>query len=543
MGLQDTARTAAGANRKEEAMWLLEQLMPGTDVNNLPGLAVRLSGRLDMAKVAASNAAVLFRHPALRTVFRAGGDELAKEVLAVGDIVLPLEERDIAEEEVGAAVRELVSRPFTLDGSPLVRMAVFHAPEGDVLALGVHHLVFDSTSTTLFLEEFTIAYTLASAGHDLTKLGLEEVPPLKERAPGAESLAYWRTRLAGLDPRGGELAFGAGAAGSGTLAGAHVTRMLSESSAALVRDAQRTLKAQDAVALLAAYFVLLTRHGAGPDFAIGVPVNIRNPRSIRAIGYHVNILPVRAEADEKLTFPALTRAVRDSFLEAVEHADAPVETLMTDAPRIEGTWRSSLFRHVFNFLPGRGVRTFDLAGLTGEVEIVDTTTTKFDLEFVVSPLGEGFECKAVYSTDLFTAREAELLLERYDALLAAFAADLERPVAELTAWSGEQEPGVRRGRRGAEAAGGEADAETLAGLLELWRTLLGHDDVAADTNLFHAGGNSLLAAQLAQALQESSGLAVRLADVFENPTPAALAVRIGAIAAAAAASASASAES
>lgn len=62
-------------------------------------------------------------------------------------------------------------------------------------------------------------------------------------------------------------------------------------------------------------------------------------------------------------------------------------------------------------------------------------------------------------------------------------------------------------------------------LTELWNELLGAE-VTPQTSFFTAGGHSLLAAVLAQRIENLTGVAVELPDVFEHPTPAAMAARI-----------------
>ncbi|MCX4750323.1 condensation domain-containing protein [Kitasatospora sp. NBC_01287] len=430
------AATRPAATRKEEAMWLLERLVPGSNVNNVPGATVRVEGRLDPDLVLASVNALLRRHPVLRTVYHADATSLRKAVLPPEPATLPLERHRVASEtELTEGLREFVARTFPLDGSPLVRLALFSTADADVLCLAVHHLVFDSTSSTVFLEELAHVYDLAAGGQDLTAIPVEEVPTFEERVPDDKSLAYWRAQLEGFDPDSGELWLGSRPGGSGTLAGDHRVHRLSAEASAMLRGAQRSLRAPDAVVLLAAYFLLLARHGAGPDFAVGLPVNIRDQKVQRTIGYHVNILPLRTTIDLGATFKDFVRQVRDRFLEAVAHADAPVDVLLADAPRIEATWRSALFRHVFNFLPGRGTREYRIGGLPGRLEIVETGSSKFDLEFLIVPIGEGYEIKAIYSTDVHTADEVELLLERYDELLSGLGRDPELALGAVPAFS------------------------------------------------------------------------------------------------------------
>ena len=63
-------------------------------------------------------------------------------------------------------------------------------------------------------------------------------------------------------------------------------------------------------------------------------------------------------------------------------------------------------------------------------------------------------------------------------------------------------------------------------LAELWRDLLGLERVGTRDNFFAQGGHSLLAVRLAAGVRDRFGVDLSLRAIFENPTPAAVAVRI-----------------
>src|SRR5262249_44443331 len=74
-------------SRKEEALWLLESLTPGTPVNN-QSVAFAVAGRLDPARLDRALSILLRRHDALRTVYRSDGRRMVKRVVSPGEFRL-----------------------------------------------------------------------------------------------------------------------------------------------------------------------------------------------------------------------------------------------------------------------------------------------------------------------------------------------------------------------------------------------------------------------------------------------------------------------
>lgn len=80
---------------------------------------------------------------------------------------------------------------------------------------------------------------------------------------------------------------------------------------------------------------------------------------------------------------------------------------------------------------------------------------------------------------------------------------------------------------GAGAAADEEVADDLtAHLVELWRALLERPELDRTSHFFTNGGHSLLGATLAQRIRDTTGVRLKLADIFESPTPTALAARL-----------------
>ncbi|MEH0974031.1 condensation domain-containing protein [Micromonospora sp. CPCC 205546] len=417
------------ASRKEAAMWLLERLVPDTGVNNV-AVAFEVAGRIDRELFTAALRAVLARHEVLRTVFRSDDATLTREVLGPDEVDVPLVEIGAGDAGRDADLTAFAAEPFAIDGHPLLRAGVRAGEDGDVCCVVVHHLIFDAMSTTILLRELLVAYETVAAGG---RPDDAPVAALTERAPNERSVAYWRRNLDGLRPAEAGLWCARPPVGAPSLRAETVHHELSAPARAVVRRFQRELRASEAVVLLAAYSVLLAQHGAGSDVVIGTPVNVRDQRSVNAIGYHANLVPLRVRLDPDADFRAVVKQTRSTFLEAISHADVPLEhvspAVLGDAP---SSWRSSFFRHLFNYVPGTVDASATLTGMPLRHVMVENGYSRFDLEFFIMPGEDGTRVRAAFCVDAFDAADVALLLERYDALLVRLGEELDRPVARLS---------------------------------------------------------------------------------------------------------------
>jgi amino acid adenylation domain-containing protein len=104
----------------------------------------------------------------------------------------------------------------------------------------------------------------------------------------------------------------------------------------------------------------------------------------------------------------------------------------------------------------------------------------------------------------------------------AVASDFE---ARLARWIN---PGVPAGRPAHEGTRQRAANDVEQVVVDVWRDLLGHEDIGADDNFFERGGDSLLATQLVSRVRRALAVEVPLRLIFERPTVRAMAAALGA---------------
>jgi non-ribosomal peptide synthetase component F len=288
----------------------------------------------------------------------------------------------------------------------------------------------------------------------------------------------------------------------------------------VIKRLRKELRAPDGVILLAAYYVLLAVHGAGPDLVVGCPFTTRDESSARTIGFHVNVLPLRTSAEPTDTFRTLTRTVRNVFLTAMENTAVDVDVVLPQVQRSQSSWRNPIFRHVFNYVPIGSDMAFQIGGIPARPVSLEPKYSKFDLEFFLLASPDRLRLRAVYSTEVHSGPDVAELLRQYEILLLALGSAVDRPLGEVTEW---RERFATVAPEPVSDSVPSADSELVEQFVALWQQILNRDDLDAESNFFVMGGQSLLAALLTQRAEELAGVPIALADFFTHPTPVALA--------------------
>jgi amino acid adenylation domain-containing protein len=508
---QDTVAVGGTGGTRQDALWLLETLVPGTAANNLTVAAFRVAGAVDPAALRAALSAVLWRHEALRTVYHADGARLSARLTEPGELRPELTEVATAAAPTAADLELHVSAPFLLCGEPLVRATLLHHPDGDVCAVTAHQLVLDGPSCRILLAELVAEYERsvrepALADRAATPSEVDPTPSYADPAPSPESLEYWRDRLAGAATDVLDLGCALPEPERPTLTGAVERAVLSPTAAAAVQGLSAQLGVPERSVLLAGYCALLEAHGAGPDLFIGLPWDTRPPEYARTIGYHVNVLPLRIPVDPDESVRDLIRRGDQTSREAAAHADVAVDAHLPELLRSRSGRLGALFRLLFDYASEADVppASFTLAGMPADVIEVDNGYAKPDLELRVDSSADGaLRVRAVYRTEVLAQSDVQFLLERYDAVLCSFGAHPGGTVGAVRGWSARDHAIIDA----ANDTDGPVEPDTV--LRAIWQRVVAAPDAVAVVD--HDGGEVTyralwLAAQRNRDLIETAGV-------------------------------------
>jgi amino acid adenylation domain-containing protein len=359
--------------------------------------ALRMRGPLDLDAMRRALALVVRRHPALRVSLHRDGDDYVQRVLEPAD--LPVEVTDVAEADLGRAVREEGGRAFDLGTGPLIRAAVHRlGPEDNVVQWTVHHAAIDGWSLGIQAHEVGTAFHAYSDGSE------PDLPPVEgdyaefvewhrdyvTSTRYATDLAAWRERLRGLVPmalptpverKGHEFRPG------------YLNLTIDPGLAARVGDVGKRNGTSFYMTALAAYATVLARHSGAPEVAVVTPNSLRvRSHWERLVGWFVNRVVVRVPVEPNVTFADLLRATREATTDAFGRQAVPFESLRRELALPDETLRACF--SVQNAPRGGGA--FRSAEYRMEMVGEDTGLTFSPIGPVYAPVGLRYETSVVF---------------------------------------------------------------------------------------------------------------------------------------------------
>ncbi|MET8091481.1 amino acid adenylation domain-containing protein [Micromonospora sp. NPDC005220] len=466
----------------QQRLWLVNRLQGPSGAYNM-GLALRLTGRLDRAALAAAVHDVLERHESLRTTFPETDGTPRQHIRtpaeAAAEVVLVESAVDAA--LVDAAVAGVVAEGFDLTRELAVRPRLLVlGPEDHVLLIVLHHIVADGLSLAPLARDLGFAYTARTCGElpafapmpiQYADYTLWQQAELGDESDPASILArqldYWKQTLAGL-PEELELPVDRRRPSELSQRGDIVRFEIDAALHHRLAELGRAHRASLFMVLQSAVAVLLCKLGAGQDIPLGSAVAGRGDASLDSlVGCFVNTVVFRNDLTGNPSVGRLIDRAREMSLSAHANQDVPFERLVEALNPERSLARNPLFQVMMD-VQTPAESTLELPGLSTTPQQVDPGVTKIDLLFGLDERSAGHEAAAgisgrlEYSTDLFDRATIETMCARLVRVLEAFTADPEQRIADIDVLVGDERRLLDEFGHGPR---GEADV-LLPGLLE-----------------------------------------------------------------------------
>lgn len=424
----------------QQRLWFLEQLDPGNAAYNIAA-ALRLQGNLKPDILNQTFKRIISRHESLRTVFINGTEGARQKVLDKIDWELEVSELPSQQpsmllsplEDSETIIHGEANLGFNLEKGPLFRAKLLKISDDEyILTVVMHHIISDAWSSQILLAEVSRFYNALCQG---TAVAIP-VPKVQyvdyslwqrqylEQNVGEQQLQYWQQQLegcsnlqlAGDNPRPTILTY------NGSFERIQINAYDVKQLQLLCQQQGCTLY----VGLMALFQSLLFRHTQQQDFCIGTPVAGRNHAELEPlIGFFVNSLAIRNDANGDDSFANLLHKVKKTTLTAQSHQDIPFEQLVDKiSPERDGSY-SPIFQVFFSYNPGDANSQLQLNDVKSEFISADTDTAKFDLSLIISDKvntesnesGTNLCCHFEYNTDLFCAASIQRIAQQFKQLL------------------------------------------------------------------------------------------------------------------------------
>ncbi|MET8684397.1 amino acid adenylation domain-containing protein [Streptomyces sp. NPDC004732] len=185
--------TAAGtlsgpATGEQERLWFLQQRSPDSRAYDVR-LAFAVTGPVDRDALRTALAALVTRHPALRTGFTATAEGLWQQV---GEPYDPWTAEPVAASDGAAGAgrfdpqEAFFAMPFDLSSPRMLRACWLPSEDGGTLLLHLHHVAVDGWSVNVLLRDLSAGYSAAVSGG--------AAPTSSDGTPTTLDFADWQRR-------------------------------------------------------------------------------------------------------------------------------------------------------------------------------------------------------------------------------------------------------------------------------------------------------------------------------------------------------------
>lgn len=512
----------------QKALWRAQSLDPFGTAYRVP-LTLALRGPLDREHLEKSLIALVQRHEALRTTFAMTADGPVQCVHATA-------KPDIEQAELpgpwslSSFITDQLARPLDPARVTLRFVIARCATDHHLLYLDLHHLICDGASVAILASDLQALYL----GEGLPEVEYQYADWSEWKATipdDPEALAFWRARFATLHP---PVPLFDNETGDATRAHTLQARLDAPVWMEIRRAAQevQVTSFEWLLSVLASYLSLTT--GVSP-LTVAVPwFNREREEFQNTVGCFVDTALLSLSPAADLVFAQQLSAITAGIREHLTHAGLGWQ-------RIHSLWREAWpvameppQPRVLFVLQTQLPALDRIPGLTLSVDAPDNGGAKYDLAIRIDldPAdGGGARLKLEFRESVLDPAQAALVLADIQTWWQSLAANpLQRPTKLPRLWrpaalSGQA--GTKLGaRHGLATVSADLPVDTDTLLKELcaqWARTLGLPVAGPDDNFFSLGGDSILVLQLVAKLREQ-GLRVKPRDLFQYPTPRALAL-------------------
>ena len=409
-------------------------------------------------------------------------------------------------------------RSFDLTQAPISRLALIRLNGTDYeLIWSCHHLMLDGWSGALVFNQVFDCYDSLRQGQSPA---METGPSyqsygrwLKQQV-GTAAEACWREALAGIVVPGTVLGSEAGAAADTTQNLSSTVKLSSEMTAgvqAFLRSHRLTLN----TLMQGIWALLLYSYSGQSDILFGATVSGRQGElaGIESIvGLLINVVPVRIQVQPQQRLLDWLGTLQVQQAKASRYAYASPDQIQRWS-QVPGRLFNSLL--VIENYPIQTGSNRSLQVDNMQSGLVST----YDLTVIVKP---GETLRILLQANKPVSQTLTGLLNQFRDILTAIVEQPERPIGRILFVQAAQQP--MSAPEAADLSRARLEGRFFAPvnpmelkLTQIWELVLGVSPLSVEESFFDVGGNSLLAVQLFNQMQQQLDCTLPLATLFQAP--------------------------
>ncbi|MGB6243760.1 amino acid adenylation domain-containing protein [Gordonia sp. (in: high G+C Gram-positive bacteria)] len=428
-------------------LWFINRLDPESPAYNMPG-AVRLGDQVNLDALRAAVLDLVARHEVLRTRLPAVDGEPTQEILPLADVAddFALPVREVATDDLSAAILGAVSGGFDLISQIPFRVTLLRADAEYVLVVVLHHVAGDGASLRPLIADLLAAYGARSTGQEPAwtplpvqyadyalwqreMLGEADDPESRLRT----ELDFWQGELAGMAEIL-ELPADRPRPKSPSGAGAYVDATIPEATAARVRTAAARLGVTTFTILHTALATVLGRLADIDDVAVGTAVAGRDEAATAdLVGMFVNTVVLRTALSPAQSAADAVIAAHRTRTRALAHSQVPFEEVVDAVAPHRSRTISPLFQVTLT-LQNDIEAAADIRAAGGDLLDARPPVAKVDLAVAVTDRAHtegGMAVELCYATDLYDEHRIAALAAQFRAVVEGIVTHPDAPIGRI----------------------------------------------------------------------------------------------------------------
>jgi len=440
-GLIRSKRERWPLSKQQQRLWFFHEFVSDDPAYNL-AMPFCFEGKIDREKLKIAVDYVLSLHESFNTVFAYNDDNhpyatCLERPVKSEFVELSGTTSDARELELSAEVLRKNTQAKDFSQANTEALIYVISDTKLVMVLYTPHLIVDGYSFNLFLQQLKIAYdnllnekevganiSVPYQYSDYVSWQQESTTETDENA-----VAFWKKYLADV-PDLVQLPMVSPRPVVVSSRGAGVEFALSEHQSDQVRAICKQLKITPFVFFLSQLFITLWKYTGQNTQVVGAPYANRDNEALRNIvGFFVDMIPIRGDIDANRTFEEWVPSVNMSFVEAWDHMELGLDTIIEVSDVTRHTNAHPLFQVAFTYFSymedSDGSSEYSM-----RQSVLERGVSEYDLSLDMWE-ERSFAGLFEFATDLFSAEMIEGLSERFVAVINWVLEDSNRPLSEL----------------------------------------------------------------------------------------------------------------